>query len=179
MIKDLRITVAFPVILLLLAQLPPFVTLSAQSSFTCSVGGKEFNGTIKEVSVVQMNKEKLIQMNVVNGDKIIYLYLQESKIKNLPATLKYIEHDDANSVSPESELIWVPDGPDNPQWNSVEGKTIVTQFDSANKTISGTFNFKVEKFEYTSNEDQKRPSMEITDGKFTNITYKEALSQGK
>jgi hypothetical protein len=176
--NKLRITVTFSAFLLLM-QLLPASTLEAQQEFKCNIKGETFSGDVKDAQLVMMNKEKVIQLNVVNGDKMIYLYLKASKIKDLPSTLKYIEHDDANGISPESEIIWVPDGPENPQWNAVEGKTLITQFDPVKKLISGTFEFKVEKFEYTSDENQKRPSMEITDGKFTNITYKEALAQGK
>jgi hypothetical protein len=143
----------------------------AQSSFICNVKGSTFNGKVKEAVLVQLNKEKFIQLNVVDGDKILYLYIKTSKIKDLPVTLNYVAPD-TNNIAPESEIIWAPDGPENPQWNAVDGKTLVTEFDPAKKVISGTFEFKVEKFEYSSEENQTRPSMDITDGKFTNITYK-------
>ena len=173
-----RITVLVSLALLLIGTIPGR-TLNAQSLFSCSVKGKTFTGNIQDAELVTMNKEKVIQLKIADGSKMMYLYLKTSKIKTVPATLKYFEHDPAKGVSPESEIIWVPDGPDNPQWNSVDGEVVVTLFDSAKKTISGTFDFKVEKFEYTSDENKERPSMQITDGKFTNITYKEALAQGK
>jgi hypothetical protein len=155
---------------LLVAVLIP-MSVSAQSNFTCSVKGSSFNGKIKEAVLVQINKEKFIQLNVVDGDKILYLYIKTSKINDLPVTLNYVQPD-TNNIAPESEIIWAPDGPENPQWNAVEGKTLITEFDPEKKIISGTFEFKVEKFDYTSDVNQSRPSMEITDGKFTNITYK-------
>jgi hypothetical protein len=153
------------------------VTTYAQSSFSCNIKGSTFNGKIKEAVLVNMNKDKFIQLNVVDGDKILYLYIKASKIKELPVTLKYVAPDTTN-IPPDAEIIWAPDGPENPQWNTVEGKTLVTEFDQTKNTISGTFNFTVEKFEYTSDANAKRPSMEITDGKFTNITYK-VEAQGK
>ena len=154
--------------------------INAQSIFSCKVDGKTFEGKIQDASLVMLNKEKFIQIQVAGGDKIMYLYLQVSKIKGFPSELKYYERDETKKTSPESEIIWVPDGPDNPQWNAVEGKTFVEQFDKEKKLISGTFAFKIEKFEYTSDETKKRPSMEVTDGKFTNITYKiDASAQGK
>jgi hypothetical protein len=146
-------------------------TVSAQTSFTCSMKGSSFDGKVKEAVLVTISKEKFIQLNVVDGDKILYLYIKASKIKGLPVTLNYVQPD-SNNIAPDAEIIWAPDGPENPQWNTVEGKTLVTEFDAEKKTISGTFEFTVEKFEYTSDESQKRPSMDITDGKFTNITFK-------
>ncbi len=176
--KNIRIAVTFSAILVLI-QIFPVSILNAQQEFSCNIKGQAFKGLVKDAALVVMNKEKVIQLNVVDGEKIMYLYLKADKIKDLPATLKYIDHNGENSLSPESEIIWVPDGPENPQWNAVEGKTLITEFNPEKKTISGTFEFKVEKFEYTSDENQKRPSMDITDGKFTNITYKDAIAQGK
>jgi hypothetical protein len=154
--------------------------INAQPLFACKIDGKNFSGVVKDASLVLLNKQKFIQIQAAEGDKMIYLYLQVSKINGFPANLKYYERDEEKKTSPESEIIWVPDGPEKPQWNAVDGKTVVELLDQEKKIISGTFDFKIEKFEYTSDETQKRPSMEVTDGKFTNITYKiDSSAQGK
>ena len=144
----------------------------AQSSFTFKAENKTFVAKEMEAALVDINNEKVIQIRVANADKIAYLYLKYASIKDIPSSLKYIEHDEAKGKSSESEIIWVPDGPDNPQWNSVKGKTVITKFDLEKKLISGTFEFKVEKFEYSSEGNGKRPSMEIAEGQFSDIQYR-------
>lgn len=65
-------------------------------------------------------------------------------------------------------------------WNTVEGEEEITSHDEAGKTLSGTFEFVVEKFEYSSKDNKKRPRVDVRDGKFTNITYKiEEVTHGK
>lgn len=38
---------------------------------------------------------------------------------------------------PDAEIVWVPDGPDNPQWNTVNGQFVVTRWDTPSNIISG------------------------------------------
>lgn len=150
----------------------PMKEIVAQSSFSFKTNEKTFVAKEIEAALVDMNKEKFIQIHVTNGDKVAYLYLKYDLIKDLPTSLKYADRNEANNKSPEAEIIWAPDGAENPQWNTVKGKIVVTSLDLEKKLVSGTFEFKVEKFEYSSNGNNNRPSLEIAEGQFSNIQYR-------
>jgi hypothetical protein len=140
--------------------------------FSCKVDGKFFSGKITEAFSTMLGEENFIKIKAEADDKIIYLYCKVSALKGeTPIELKYREHNNEKSETPDSEIIWVPEGPERPQWNCVEGESIVTQYDAESKTISGTFEFVVEKFQYSSRADKKRPRAEITNGIFSNIQY--------
>jgi hypothetical protein len=107
------------------------------------------------------------------GDHILYLYIKLSKINNnLPLTLNNKDHDVEKGEMPDAEIVWVPDGPDSPQWNTVDGTLTVTSFNTDERTISGTFEFKAEKHVYGSRAKKERPSVELKNGKFENLHYK-------
>jgi hypothetical protein len=42
-----------------------------------------------------------------------------------------------NRAMPDAEIVWVPDGLDNPQWNTVNGQFVVTRWDTPSNIISG------------------------------------------
>jgi hypothetical protein len=141
--------------------------------FTFKVDGKFMNGKITEAVVVNLGEADYLQIRAEAEDKIVYLYCKEALLKSEPPVkLQFSEHNHEKGETPDSEIIWVPDGPDNPQWNSIKGETVITQHDVANKTISGTFEFVVEKFQYSSKANKKRPSAEITSGVFSNVQYR-------
>lgn len=141
--------------------------------FTFKVDGKIFNGTVTEAVVVDLGEVNYLQIKAEANDKIVYLYCKEALLKSdTPIKLEFRERNQEKEETPDSEVIWVPEGPDNPQWNSVKGETVVTQHDPKNKTISGTFEFVVEKFQYSSKANKKRPSAEITNGIFSNVQYR-------
>jgi hypothetical protein len=141
--------------------------------FTFKVDGKFMNGKITEAVIVNLGEADYLQIRAEAEDKIVYLYCKEALLKGeLPVKLKFREHNHEKGETPDSEIIWVPDGPDRPQWNSIKGETVVTQHDTENKTISGTFEFVVEKFQYSSKANAKRPSAEITSGVFSNVQYR-------
>lgn len=146
-------------------------TTFAQTSFTCEVDGDEFHGEIKESLLVNLGKENYIQVKLENGGKIMYMYLKASKLNGgLPAKLEYKPHDAATNQTPDAEIVWVPDGPDEPAWNAIEGYAEVVSFNPETKTLSGNFNFMVEKAVYGSKKNSE--TVEITDGKFLNLVYK-------
>lgn len=141
--------------------------------FSFKVDGKFFTGKVTDAVVVNFLEAEYVQIRAESEDKILYLYCKLTSLKGeLPITLEFTEPNPEKGESPASEVVWVPDGPDNPQWNGVEGETVVTQHDAENKTISGTFEFVVEKFQYSSKAGKKRPSAEITNGIFSNIKYR-------
>lgn len=149
-----------------------YYNLQAQV-FTFKVDGKLINGKIAEAIVVNLGDADYLQIRAEADDKIVYLYCKTSAINGeLPAQLKFREHNHEKGETPDSEIIWVPEGPDKPQWNSIKGETVVTQHDPENKVISGTFEFVVEKAQYSSKANAKKPSAEITSGIFSNVQYR-------
>lgn len=144
-------------------------TVSAQS-FTCLIDGNDFTGKVTEAVQVKIGKEAFLQMKIQNGDKGIYLYLKVDKMKGeLPVKLEYAPHNYETGKSPDAEIIWVPDGPENPQWNAIEGQTEVLKFDQANKIVSGNFSFVVEKMVYGQETEKK--TLNIKEGKFSDVKY--------
>lgn len=140
-------------------------------TFSCVINDNAFTGKIAEALQVNIGKQNFLQIKIQNGDKGMYLYLKVDKIKGeLPVKLEYMPHNYETGQSPDAEIIWVPDGPDNPQWNSVEGYSKITKFDEAAKTISGSFEFEIEKMVYGT--DSKKETTEIKNGKFESIAYK-------
>ena len=140
--------------------------------FSCKVDGKFYSGSVTENLQIKLGEENYIKIKAEAEEKFIYLYCKVSAIKGeIPVKLKYREHNEEKGETPDAELIWVPEGPERPQWNCVEGEAIVTQYDAESRTISGTFEFIVEKFQYSSRADKKRPRAEITNGIFSNIQY--------
>jgi hypothetical protein len=140
--------------------------------FSCKVDDKFFSGRVTEALQIKLGEENFIKIKAEAEEKIIYLYCRVSAIKGeIPVKLKYREHNEEKKETPDSEVIWVPEGPERPQWNCVEGESIVTNYDPDNKIISGTFEFVVEKFQYSSRADKKRPRAELTNGIFSNIQY--------
>lgn len=140
--------------------------------FSCKVDGKFFSGKVTEALQVKLGEENFIRIKAEAEEKIMYLYCKMSAIKGeTPVKLKYREHNEEKGETPDVEVIWVPEGPERPQWNCVEGESVVTQFNAESRTISGTFEFIVEKFQYSSRADKKRPRAEVTNGIFSNIQY--------
>jgi len=141
--------------------------------FTFKVDGKFINAKITDAVIVNMGEIDYLQIRAEADDKIVYLYCKVSAMKaELPAQLKFREHNHEKGETPDSEIIWVPEGPDKPQWNSIKGETVVTQHDPESKVISGTFEFVVEKAQYSSKANAKKPSAEITSGIFSNVQYR-------
>lgn len=151
-----------------------FFYYNAQAQvFTFKADGKFMSGKITEAVVVNLGETDYLQIRAEAEDKIVYLYFKEALLKGEPPVkLEFREHNHEKEETPDSEIIWVPDGPDNPQWNSINGETIITQHDPEGKTISGTFEFVVEKFQYSSKANKKRPGAEITSGIFSNVQYR-------
>ena len=140
-------------------------------TFSCVVNGNTFTGKVTEALQVNIGKQNFLQIKIQNGDKGMYLYLKVDKIKGeLPVKLEYMPHNYETGQTPDAEIIWVPDGPDNPQWNSIEGSSEITKFDEAAKTISGSFEFEIEKMVYGT--DNQKETAKIKDGKFEGIVYK-------
>jgi hypothetical protein len=145
---------------------------NAQSKINCVVNGKDFSGKVSSAQLVTIGNDKFIQVHADAGDKIMHLYLKESKLQDqLPVELVYIPRGEENGDSPDAELIWAPDGADAPQWNAIEGKAIVENYDVENRSVSGSFSFTVEKHTYSSRKDKPRPKAEIKNGIFENITF--------
>lgn len=141
-------------------------------SFSCKVDKDLFDGKVNNALLTNVGEVKYIQIHVVKNDKLMYLYLKESLLNNeTPITLEYKEHNYEEGITPDAELVWVPDGADRPQWHSVEGKAIVTSYNADEKTLSGTFEFIAEKASYSSRPDRKKQTALITEGFFENIRY--------
>jgi hypothetical protein len=146
--------------------------LSAQTIISCEINGEEYKGKVEDAVQVGMGNDNFIQIKSAQDNKILYLYIKESKLNGtMPITLNKTQ-DDTSGQIPDAEVIWVPDGPDNPQWNTLEGELKVTQFDPENKLISGTFEFKVEKQVYSSKAKDSKPRANIREGKFESLKYR-------
>jgi len=146
--------------------------VSAQTFISCEINGEEYKGKVEDAVQVSMGKDNFIQIKSAQDNKILYLYIKESKLNGtMPITLNKAQ-DDTSGQIPDTEVIWVPDGPDNPQWNTLGGELKVTQFDPENKIISGTFEFKVEKQVYSSKANDSRPRANIREGKFESLKYR-------
>jgi len=146
--------------------------ISAQAIISCEVNGQDYKGKVEDAVQVSMGNDNFIQIKSAQDNKILYIYIKESKLRgSIPITLNK-EKDDTTGQIPDAEVIWVPDGPDNPQWNTLEGELNVTQFDLENNLISGTFEFKVEKHEYSSKAKDSRPIANIREGKFESLKYR-------
>jgi len=150
-----------------------FSNINAQENILCKINSDNFDGKIESAVLVHIGNEYFVQIKAVDDDKIMYMYLKTEKLKDeMPVTLDYRDRDSANTQTPDAEIVWAPEGPDRPQWNSVEGKVVVTEFNREGRTISGEFDFVVEKFSYSSRANAKRPNAEIKDGKFSNVHFK-------
>ena len=149
------------------------VDIAAQSVISCKVDGDNFTGKIEDAVQVTIGEEHFIQIKSTYDDKILYLNIKTTKLKGeMPITLKYKDLESGQTGMPDAEVVWVPDGPDKPQWNTVEGKAVITKFDMDNKIISGKFEFTVEKFQYSSKAKDSRPSEDVEEGTFNEISYR-------
>lgn len=144
--------------------------IDAQTTFSFKVDTLSFNGSVKDAVVINADRESYVKIDAVDGDKAIVLYLGLSKLNKLPASLPFAHHDHSKGETTDSEFIWIPEGKDGPKWISSEGKTIVTQYDSVKKTLSGSFEYTVQKSE--KSKDKPRPKLEVTKGQFQNVQYK-------
>ena len=163
--------ISFP--LMLLFSILIFNNVNAQANLLCKINGNNFVGKIESAVLIHLGNENFIQIKAVDDNKIMYMYLKTAKLKSaMPITLDYKDRDSANTQSPDAEIVWAPEGPDRPQWNSVDGKVVITEYNPEGKTISGAFDFVVEKFSYSSRANASRPNAEIKDGKFSSIKYK-------
>lgn len=139
-----------------------------QTIFSCNIDGDEFVAKVFEATQIKMLNTEYIQIKIENSGKILFLYLKLEKLKKeLPTKLEYSEPKE-NQI-PDVELIWSPNQ-DEPQWNSIEGKAVINEFNEETRTLSGTFEFVVEKMEYGTK--KKKPRLDIENGVFKNITYK-------
>lgn len=141
----------------------------SQTVFKCNIDGDEFIAKNIEATQIKMLNTDYIQIRIDNNKgNLIFLYLKLEKLRNeIPVTLKYNEPQE-NQI-PDVELIFAPN-PEEPQWNSIKGEAEITNFDEANKTISGKFEFVIEKMEYGTK--KKKPKLDVEDGIFTNVVYK-------
>ncbi len=146
---------------------------NAQMIFTCEIDGDEFIGTVNDAVIVDLGDEEYLQIHAMFDKKVLYLYLKTSLFKNpVPLTLDYRQHNHETGETPDAESIWAPDGADGPQWNTIEGGAVVTAIDESAKTVSGNFEFIVEKASYSSRPGKKNPTVDIKEGKFVNIQYR-------
>lgn len=145
------------------------ITVSnAQSVFSCKIDGDDFVAKNFEAVQIKMLNTDYIQIKIENDGKLLFLYFKMEKLKGkLPVKLEYSEPNE-NQI-PDVELVWAPN-PDEPQWNSIEGEAEITSFDEETKTLSGTFEFVIEKMEYGTK--KKKPRLDIEDGVFKNIIYR-------
>lgn len=148
-------------------------TLSnAQTVFSCKIDGDEFVAKNIEATQIKMLNTDYIQIKIENNNKLLFLYIKLDKLKGeLPVKLEYSEPKE-NQI-PDVELVWSPN-PEEPQWNSIEGEVKITSFNENEKTISGSFEFVIEKMEYGVK--KKKQKLDVEDGVFKNIIYK--LEQG-
>lgn len=145
------------------------VETQAQSTLTCKVDGDNYAGKIADAVQVTIAKEDFLQVRTQQENHSLHLYIKLTKLTStLPLTIKYVSQSTENPALPDAEIIWVPD-PEQPQWNTIEGELVVTAFDPASKTITGNFDFVVEKAEYGS---KKKKTMEVEEGKFSIANYK-------
>ena len=147
-------------------------TSNAQTSMTFKIAGNNFVSTVNEAVLINIGGENFIQIKATRKDQLVFLYLKEKSLKGeLPVTLKYKEHDPEKLQSPDAEMIWAPEGGEQPAWNTIEGEAIVTQYDPASKRISATFEFVVEKQNSSTKKDIKMDRADIEDGKIDNIKF--------
>jgi len=141
-------------------------------TFSCKVDKDVFTGKVNNALLTNVGEIKYVQIPVVNNNKLMYLYLKESKLsEETPITLVYKEHNFETGETPDAELVWAPDGADSPQWHSTKGEAVVTYFNSEERIVSGTFNFIVEKASYSSRPDRKKQTSSISEGIFEDIKF--------
>lgn len=146
--------------------------VSGQSTISCKIDGGDFNAKVEEALLVKIGNDNFIQIKSTAAEKILYVYIKTSKLKgDFPITLNFADHDSEKGEMPDAEVVWVPDGPDNPQWNSIDGEMIVSQFDPDARTITATFEYEVQKVQYGSKSKNKTPNVEITNGKIEALHY--------
>lgn len=144
--------------------------INAQTTFSFKVDTLSFNGTVKDALLITADHESYVKIDAVDGSKAIVLYLGLAKLNKLPASLPFVHHDHKKGETTDSEFIWIPEGKEGPIWISSEGKTIVTQYDSEKRTLSGSFEYTVQKSE--KSKDKPRPKLEVTKGKFENVQFR-------
>jgi len=134
-------------------------TAIAQSSMSFKIDGNNFMGTVETATLININEENYIQIKAVN------------KEGEFPVTLKYKAHDHEKGQTPDAELVWAPGGGEQPPWNTIEGEAVITLYDSLAKTVSGTFNFVVQKQDFSTKKDQKKERVDIEKGMISNIQF--------
>lgn len=147
-------------------------TSYAQSSITFKIDGSDFTGAVQEAVLINIGGENYIQIKAARKDQLVFIYLKEKNLKGeLPVILKYKEHDHEKKQTPDAEIVWAPGGGDQPAWNTIEGGASITQYDSVAKTISGTFEFVVEKQNTSTKKDIKMERADIEEGKIGNVKF--------
>ncbi|PKL82647.1 MAG: hypothetical protein CVV24_09080 [Ignavibacteriae bacterium HGW-Ignavibacteriae-3] len=147
-------------------------TAIAQSSMSFKIDGNNFMGTVETATLININEENYIQIKAVNKERLVFLYLKEKLLKGeFPVTLKYKAHDHEKGQTPDAELVWAPGGGEQPPWNTIEGEAVITLYDSLAKTVSGTFNFVVQKQDFSTKKDQKKERVDIEKGMISNIQF--------
>lgn len=147
-------------------------TSTAQSTVTFKIDGDNFTGTVETAALININEENYIQIKAVNKEQLVFLYLKEKLLKGeFPVTLEYKAIDPEKKQTPDAELVWAPGGGEQPPWNTIEGEAVITQYDSQAKTVSGTFEFVVQKQDFSTKKDQKKEVVDIEKGLISNIQF--------
>lgn len=144
----------------------------AQSDISFKIDGDNFTGTIQEAVLITIGGENFLQIKAARKDQLVFLYLKEKALNGeLPVTLLYRDHDHEKKLTPDAEIVWAPEGGEQPPWNAIEGEAVITQYDAASRIISGTFEFVVEKQDFSTKKDRKKEQHDIEDGKIDRIQF--------
>ncbi|MCK9281265.1 MAG: hypothetical protein M0P71_11635 [Melioribacteraceae bacterium] len=144
------------------------VTVTFNPVFECEIDGNTFLGKIEEAALQKRNDLDYVQIKAAQGDKVLFLVFNISLLtgKDFPATLEYLAPDYDKGISPESEAIWLPEGVEKPQWNAIDGKSVVLKYDPTTLVFEGKFEFEVQKVSYKYPPPEDLPKVDIENGKF-------------
>ncbi|MDX9923786.1 MAG: hypothetical protein RBS48_03395 [Ignavibacteriaceae bacterium] len=145
------------------------VTETFNPVFECEIDGNTFLGKIEEAALQKRNDLDYVQIKVAQDNKVLFLVFNISLLsgKEFPATLEYLTPDYDKGISPESEAIWLPEGVENAQWNTIDGESVILKYDPVTLVLEGEFEFEVQKTSYKYPPPKDLPTEDISKGKFS------------
>ncbi|PZR13473.1 MAG: hypothetical protein DI539_19390 [Flavobacterium psychrophilum] len=149
--------------------------VSCQKELSEENGGNpsEVNGTLKmKVDGVQWIADKIATASIENGTltitgldnggKSLHIELADNGAANYSLNQQTVDYATVTDTKEANPVAYATDGGQNA--NDAGGEVIVTNIDQTNKTISGTFSFKVYR-------DADSKQLVITEGSFENLKY--------
>ena len=144
---------------------------SASGTITATINGTPWKGSkIVNVSLIQVKSigEQRFDISAQDGKQMLSLaFSSEITTKGMPVRTYSFDNDDALFLN-----TYLIGNSTFTEHSAVSGQLTITAMDADKKTISGTFSFQNEKVGTLQTEIVTPEMVNVTEGVFTNLSYK-------